>query len=144
MKISNIDSDWQAQTNQRGALWKHRDLSGENLGVRLEVLAPGETSSERHYHTAEEEHLIMLEVSSTLIFGPEQHTLNSGDHVRFKAGDEMLAVHSCRTCGCTTHWESLVEGGEQMAVNFRMCELTERDQFTIRKLDGADTWEFLD
>lgn len=119
MKISNIDSDWQAQTNQRGALWKYRDLSGENLGVRLEVLAPGETSSEHHYHTAEEEHLIMLEVSSTLIFGTEQHTLKCGDHVWFKAG-------------------------EQMAVNFRMCELTERDQFTIRKLDGADTWEFLD
>ncbi len=59
-------------------------------------------------------------------------------------GDKMLAMHSCKTCGCNTHWESLTEEGQHMAVNFRMCGPVELENFTIRKFDGANTWEFLD
>ncbi len=59
-------------------------------------------------------------------------------------GDKMLAMHSCKTCGCNTHWESLTEEGQHMAVNFRMCDPAELENFTIRKFDGANTWEFLD
>ena len=64
--------------------------------------------------------------------------------IAYIQGDKMLPMHSCKSCGCTTHWESLTEEGEHMAVNFRMCDPSELDKFTLRKFDGADTWQFLD
>ena len=88
MKISNIDDDWKEEQNLRGESWRFRDLSGEQLGVRIEELSPGGTSSEHHYHTSEEEHVIVLEGSATLILGDDRHELISGDHVWFKAGEE--------------------------------------------------------
>jgi len=42
------------------------------------------------------------------------------------------------------HWENLQPNGERMAVNFRMCTAQEVARYRIRKLDGADTWKFLD
>ena len=59
-------------------------------------------------------------------------------------GDKSLAIHTCASCGCTTHWQNLQEDGEHMAVNFRMCNAEEITPFQIRKFDGADTWEFID
>lgn len=64
--------------------------------------------------------------------------------IEYVQGDKMLAMVSCQTCGCTTHWESRTEDGQHMAVNFRMCDPSEVGKFEIKKLDGADTWEFLD
>ena len=60
-------------------------------------------------------------------------------------GDKTLAMHSCKTCGCTTHWVGL-DGDEtsKMAVNFRMCDPDVLTNITVRKFDGANTWEFLD
>jgi len=59
-------------------------------------------------------------------------------------GDKTLAIHTCKTCGCSTHWESLLDDGEHMAVNFRMCDITELERFDIKKFDGAHTWQFLE
>ena len=59
-------------------------------------------------------------------------------------GDKMLAFHTCNTCGCTTHWENLLPDGQDMAINFRMCDPETVSLFEIRKFDGADTWQFLD
>jgi len=87
-KISNINEGWKEDEPTRGGTWKYRDLSGERLGVRIEELAPGGTSSEHHFHTAEEEHVIALEGSATLVLGTEHHTLDVGDHVWFPAGEE--------------------------------------------------------
>ena len=77
-------------------------------------------------------------ISAVTIDAPDEGT------IAYVQGDRMLAMHSCRKCGCTTHWESLAEGGEHMAVNFRMCEPAVIAQFEVRKFDGADTWTFLD
>ena len=65
--------------------------------------------------------------------------------IAYVHGDRSLAMHSCKSCGCTTHWISL-DGDElsKMAVNFRMCEPDEYADIRIRRFDGADTWEFLD
>ena len=60
-------------------------------------------------------------------------------------GDKTLALHSCKHCGCTTHWQSLEpEKYSRMAVNFRMCTDLDLSEFRIRHFDGADSWEFLD
>lgn len=77
-------------------------------------------------------------VSSVQIDAPNEGT------IAYAQGDKTLAVHSCRICGCTTHWENLQPNGERMAVNFRMCTAQEVARYRIRKLDGADTWKFLD
>ena len=88
MTISKLDEDWQEETNFRGEPWKYRDLSGEHLGVRIELLDPGATSSEHHFHTTEEEHLIILEGAGTLTLGEELVPIAAGDHMWFKAGVE--------------------------------------------------------
>lgn len=65
--------------------------------------------------------------------------------IAYTHGDRTLAFHSCRRCGCTTHWENLKpEDYSFMAVNFRMCPQEVIDGFRIRRFDGADSWEFLD
>jgi len=68
------------------------DISGEHLGVKIEELPKGGTSSYHHYHTAEEEHVIVLEGSGTLHLGDEQIELAKGDHICFPAG-EAVAHH---------------------------------------------------
>lgn len=73
--------------------------------------------------------------------------LNAADNatIAYVQGEKTMAMHTCKTCGCTTHWISL--GGDEssrMAVNFRMCEPDEVSTIKIRHFDGADTWEFLD
>ncbi len=59
-------------------------------------------------------------------------------------GDKTLATHSCRVCGCTTHWTSLDPASSRMAVNCRMAEPEAIEGVRIRVFDGADTWTFLD
>ena len=65
-------------------------------------------------------------------------------NVSYAQGDRTLAVQSCSHCGCTTHYETLQDDGEIMAVNFRMCEPQVLENFRIRKFDGADSWRFID
>jgi len=57
-------------------------------------------------------------------------------------GDKSLQFHSCKVCGCTTHWSG-VNGG-RFAVNFRMVDPDSYKNIPVRRFDGADTWEFLD
>lgn len=71
----------------------------------------------------------------------QQQTDNT---IAYVHGDKMLAFHTCKHCGCTTHWESLTADGEHMAVNFRMCQPETVAAFQIRKFDGAETWTYLD
>jgi uncharacterized cupin superfamily protein len=74
--------------NSRGDHWRHVDLSGEHLGVRVEELPPGATSSYHHYHSLEEEHVLVLSGVATLHLGEAVRELHEGDHVWFAAGDE--------------------------------------------------------
>lgn len=57
--------------------------------------------------------------------------------------DRVLAFHTCRTCGCMTHWAPL-NGDDRMAVNLRMADPDTIRDIRIRHFDGADTWAFLD
>ena len=87
-RISSINKEWKEEESIRGGTWKYRDLSGDRLGVRIEELAPGGTSSEHHFHTTEEEHVIVLEGTATLVLGTEHHKLDAGDHTWFLAGED--------------------------------------------------------
>jgi hypothetical protein len=60
-------------------------------------------------------------------------------------GDRTLRFVRCATCGCVTHWEPIVrERAHKMGVNARLFEPADLGDVKIRRLDGAETWEYLD
>ena len=89
MDLKNIyESEWEEQDTPRG-IWRYLDISGDHLGLRIEKLQPSDTSSIHHYHTLEEEHLIVLEGEATLVLGSKESAIKRGDHLWFKAGEEL-------------------------------------------------------
>jgi hypothetical protein len=66
--------------------------------------------------------------------------------IKYVWGDKTLATVSCKTCGCTTHWEALdhTPDAHRMAVNMSMADPKDIEGVRIRRFDGADTWQFLD
>lgn len=65
--------------------------------------------------------------------------------VRYVWGDKNLAFVSCRTCGCTTHYEPLdPQVHSRMAVNCNMANGDDIAGLRVRHFDGAKTWTFLD
>ena len=95
--IHNIDeSTWADEKGSTGQPWRYIDLSGNHLGVRIEEMFPGGSSSIHHYHTLEEEHVILLEGAATLVLGSDEDTreysLREGDHMWFEAG-KTVAHH---------------------------------------------------
>lgn len=67
-----------------------------------------------------------------------------GTTIAYMQGDRTLAMHTCVSCGCTTHWEQHHPDYDHMAVNFRMCDPDVTAKYRVRRFDGADTWEYLD
>lgn len=85
--ININDASFEEIQTPRGGTHRQLDLSGANLGVRIEDLPPGGTSSFHHYHTLEEEHVLVLSGSAMLHLGTEEYELREGDHVCFLAGE---------------------------------------------------------
>ena len=56
-------------------------------------------------------------------------------------GDKMLEHHTCRTCGCTTHWSPVDKAHDRMGVNVRMMPRELLTDLRIQRFDGADTWK---
>ena len=59
-------------------------------------------------------------------------------------GDRQIQFHRCRACGCVTHWAPVSPERNRMGINSRMMSLDIRAQARVRRLDGADTWEYQD
>jgi hypothetical protein len=60
-------------------------------------------------------------------------------------GDKSLAFHSCKTCGCTTHWAAQTgESPRNMAMNMALVEADKLAGLRVRHFDGADKWAFID
>jgi len=60
-------------------------------------------------------------------------------------GDKCIEFYHCKTCGCTTHYESIEKDKDsRIAVNTRMMRREDVSDIALRTFDGADTWEFLD
>jgi hypothetical protein len=68
----------------------------------------------------------------------------AGATTAYRWGDETLDLHRCATCGCVTHWSSIDPTRQRMGVNARLMDPAIVEAARIRRLDGADTWEFLD
>lgn len=57
------------------------------FGVNLLVLQPGVVSSQRHWHTTEDEFVYVLDGEVTLITDDGEEVLKAGDCAGFRAGD---------------------------------------------------------
>jgi uncharacterized cupin superfamily protein len=57
------------------------------FGVNLLTLPPGVWSSQRHFHSQEDEFVYVLEGEVTLVTDQGSETLRAGDAAGFKAGD---------------------------------------------------------
>ncbi len=67
----------------------------------------------------------------------------TGETVAYVQGDRTLETHHCPSCGCTTHWQALDAKSTRMGVNARLMAPEVLVGVTVRKLDGAGTWEVL-
>lgn len=137
-EISKIDENWKEAESSRGGTWRYRELSGEQIGARIQEISPGATSSEHHFHTTEEEHVIVLEGTATLVHGDDKHQLNSGEHVWFKAGEE-IPHHIENTSGSTFKYLEFGERKTSDVVVYpehkvMMVKSLGRQQFTYRPL----------
>ncbi|HEY3776588.1 MAG TPA: GFA family protein [Rhizomicrobium sp.] len=58
--------------------------------------------------------------------------------------DRSLEFHRCRHCGCVTHWAPVDKSTDRMGVNARLMAPEILAAARVRRLDGANTWQFLD
>ena len=64
---------------------------------------------------------------------------------RYAWGDRSLWFVRCAGCGCVTHWEPVQRtSSSRMGVNMRNVAPEALGQVTIRRLDGAASWKFVD
>jgi uncharacterized cupin superfamily protein len=67
--------------------WKLGDAAGlDQFGVNLLRLPPGAWSSQRHWHTAEDEFVWVVEGEVVLVTDAGEEVLRTGDCAGFKAG----------------------------------------------------------
>ena len=60
-------------------------------------------------------------------------------------GDRTLCTYRCAHCGVTTHWEPITpEAAGKHGVNLGNFDPALIAAVRVRRLDGADTWKFLD
>ncbi len=59
-------------------------------------------------------------------------------------GEKTIEFHRCRTCGCLMLWSPSDKTRDRMGVNCRMMEPNILAGVRVRKLDGFDTWTYLD
>jgi hypothetical protein len=58
--------------------------------------------------------------------------------------DRSIAFHRCRKCGCVTHWTPVIRSDDRMGVNARLFSPEVLSAARVRRLDGANTEEYLD
>jgi hypothetical protein len=67
-----------------------------------------------------------------------------GETATYRWGDRTLDLHRCTVCGCSTHWTPIDPALDRMGVNARLMDPAVVAAARVRRLDGADTWQFLD
>lgn len=104
VKEENL-ADGAAASNQ--TLWISEAGGLTQFGAFVEVLQPGTRSSIKHWHSAEDEMVYVLEGQVTLVEGDTETLLHPGDAATFRAGD---AVGHCLWNRSATPTRCLVVG----------------------------------
>jgi hypothetical protein len=68
----------------------------------------------------------------------------TGATAGYRWGEKSIEFHRCAGCGCTTHWSPLNPDGKHMGINARLMDPAVLAAARVRRLDGADTWKYLD
>jgi hypothetical protein len=68
----------------------------------------------------------------------------TGTTATYRWGDRTIDIHHCSGCGCVTHWSPIEPGRDRMGVNARLMDPAVVAAARVRRLDGADTWKYLD
>ncbi len=74
---------------------------GTQVGVGIDVLKPGQYSNRFHYHLREEEHILILKGSATLVLGSSQYVMQERGYCCFPAGQRAghhLFNHTNENC----------------------------------------------
>ncbi len=58
--------------------------------------------------------------------------------------DRAIQFHRCKTCGCVTHWWPMDESVDRLGVNARLMDLAVLATARVRRLDGANTGQYVD
>jgi hypothetical protein len=62
----------------------------------------------------------------------------------YMCNDRRLEFHRCAACGCVTHWAAVDRARDRMGVNARLMDPEVLARARVRRLDGADTWKYID
>jgi hypothetical protein len=76
-------------------------------------------------------------------FSPRDVTI-TGETELYAYGEKNIEFHRCRTCGCLMFWTPSDRTRDRMGINCRMMEPGALAGVRVRKLDGFDTWTYLD
>ncbi len=77
-------------------------------------------------------------------YRPDQVSV-TGPTVAYAWGERRIAFHHCPSCGCTTHWQAVEPASAtRLGVNTRLFDPADLEAVRVRRLDGADTWTYLD
>jgi hypothetical protein len=76
-------------------------------------------------------------------YPPKDVTIAGATDV-YVRGEKSIEFHRCKVCGCVMHWAPADKALDRMGVNCRMMEPSALAGVRVRKLDGFDTWKFLD
>jgi hypothetical protein len=70
--------------------------------------------------------------------------LPAGGTEAYVWGDRKLEFHRCVTCGCVTHWQAVDPTRFRVGINARLMPPEVLAAARVRRLDGADSWEYLE
>ena len=69
---------------------------------------------------------------------------SDGATERYVWGDKRLEFRRCRNCGCISYWAAVKQPADRMGVNARLMAPEILAAARRRRLDGADTWKYVD
>ncbi len=84
---SRYPAPFDAPCRERRALQLGDAAGLTQIGVNRLHLPPGQWSSQRHWHAAEDEFVFIVSGEVVLVTGAGEETLKAGDCAGFKAGD---------------------------------------------------------
>jgi hypothetical protein len=102
-------------------------------------------------------------------YSPKDVQVTKGATEIYMRGQKTTEFHRCKQCGCVTHWalvdrklfkrkdgshysaeeprsfdDEEVEKPDRMGVNARLMEPEVLARVRVRRLDGANSWKYLD
>ncbi len=79
-------------------------------------------------------------------FRPDEVQLvrGSGHTDVYRWGPQHIEFHSCRTCGCTTHWQSTSnpDTARKMGINARLMDALDRSSVRLWQIDMGESGIF--